>query len=109
PCWDWIGAFTTNRSGMRYGKLKTRIKRGPRKGMLTTWLAHRLAVIALKGRSLWPRQKVMHLCNNSLCINPAHLAGGSQRKNVRQCMKEGRHKTPWRRSNGERYAGTVAV
>lgn len=98
PCWDWIGAFTVNRGGQRYGKLSVRIKRGVRKGRNKTWKAHRLAVIELGARRLWPRQVVQHLCNNSLCINPAHLLGGSQKRNIRQCVAEGRHFTPFRKA-----------
>lgn len=91
-CWEWIGAYVVNRGGMRYGKLDVRRKQGKFKGKRKTWYAHRLAVIVFKGRRLWPRQVVAHLCNNSLCINPEHLLGGSQRKNIQQCVRDGRHK-----------------
>lgn len=91
-CWLWIGA-----NNGRYGKVGTRYAKGKRKGEQRTLLAHRYAVMAW-GRQLWPRQVVLHLCNNPLCVNPAHLTGGTQRKNIRQCVSEGRHKTPFRKA-----------
>lgn len=95
-CWVWMGAYVTNRGGKRYGKVSTRWTRGPRKGQRRTAYAHRLALEYLGGRTLRGRQVVMHLCNNTLCCNPAHLMGGTQRQNVRQAVREGRHWTPWR-------------
>jgi hypothetical protein len=95
-CWIWVGAVTVNRNGQSYGKLDVRIKRGPRKGQRKTWLAHRLALVVFKHRVMTRRMVGKHLCNNTLCINPAHLVGGTQRSNVRQCVREGRHYTPWR-------------
>lgn len=91
-CWDWIGAVKVNRSGMKYGRIARRIKRGPRKGKVKTDAAHRVALKAFTGRYLGAKMVVKHLCNNSLCVNPAHLQGGTQRANVRQCVREGRHK-----------------
>jgi hypothetical protein len=90
-CWEWIGAVTVNRSGYKYGKLSTRYKRGPKKGLLRTQLAHRVAIVELGFKVLRARQVVMHLCNNTLCCNPRHLSGGTQRKNMKQCVADGRH------------------
>lgn len=92
PCWEWVGAVTVNRSGMRYGKLATRFKRGPRKGQQRTQLAHRVAIVELKNRRLSTKSVVRHLCNNTLCINPEHLVGGTARSNNRQTVRDGRHK-----------------
>ena len=90
-CWEWIGAVVVNAGGRKYGKLSVRIKRGPNKGKLRTMYAHRLALVELGGKVLRSRKKALHLCNNTLCCNPSHLMGGTQRQNVRQCVKEGRH------------------
>lgn len=98
PCWEWIGATCTNRSGLRYGKLDVRITSGPKKGTRKTWLVHRLALVVFKGRHLTRKDVGRHLCNYTLCANPAHLIGGSQRSNVRQCVDEGRHYTPWKKA-----------
>jgi len=97
PCWIWTGAISRNRSGMQYGRMNFRYKSGPRKGKVHGEAAHRMSVKAFhKGKRITPKTVVMHLCNNSLCVNPDHLRGGTQEKNVRQCVKDGRHKTPFR-------------
>ena len=73
-----------------------RMKRGPRKGQVVTVYAHRESVRAFTNRRVTIRTVVMHLCNNPSCVNPDHLQGGTQRANVQQCVREGRHKTPLR-------------
>lgn len=93
-----------NSISMLYGKFMTRFTRGKNKGKVRTMLAHRVAVRELKGRYVSPRQVVMHLCNWSLCINPAHLVGGTQRKNVRQAVREGRHRNGASAAAAERAA-----
>lgn len=97
PCWNWTGKTGRNRSGMLYGKMTFRYQCGPHKGKVYNMAAHRASVKAFhKGKRITPKTVVMHLCNNSLCVNPAHLMGGTQSKNIRQCVKDGRHKTPFR-------------
>lgn len=91
PCRIWDGATSVNRAGMRYGKISVRIKRGPRKGKVRSTLAHREAIKAFTGRRLPARCVGKHLCNMTLCVEPRHLVGGTQRSNVRQCVEEGRH------------------
>lgn len=95
-CWEWIGKRRTNRSGMSYPVLTLRYKSGPRRGKVYNMSAHRYSLVVFKGRRMTPRMVARHLCNNPLCINPEHLVGGSQKSNVRQCVREGRHKTPFR-------------
>lgn len=92
PCWEWIGAYTVNRNGTRYGKMDVRRKQGKNKGKRKTWLVHRLVLVVFKGRIMTPRMVGRHLCNNTICCNPAHLVGGTQRSNVRQAVREGRHR-----------------
>lgn len=92
PCWIWLGAVNAN----GYGRMNFRYKSGPRKGKHYQMLAHRAAVHYMTPRRITPRMVVLHLCNNPSCVNPAHLQGGTQRKNVQQCVREGRHKTPFR-------------
>lgn len=91
PCWEWIGKL---RNG--YPAITLRYKRGPRKGKVYNIGAHRLSLVVFKGRRMTPKMVARHLCNNRICINPEHLVGGSQIANVRQCVREGRHKTPFR-------------
>lgn len=98
PCWIWMGEVSRNRSGMLYGRLSMRYKSGPRKGKVRKVAAHRASVqVFHQGKRITPKTVVMHLCNNTLCINPAHLKGGTQARNVQQCVKDGRHKTPFRK------------
>ena len=95
-CWEWIGKLQRNRNGTGYPVLTLRYKSGPRKGKVYNMRAHRLAIVVFKHRRMTPKMVARHLCNNPLCINPEHLVGGSQRTNVRQCVADGRHKTPFR-------------
>ena len=97
PCWEWLGKCRPNRSGVLYPYITRRITKGPRKGKVESALAHRVALRVFKKVRLMKRHVVMHLCNNTICVNPAHLARGSQKSNVQQCMREGRHVTPFRR------------
>lgn len=92
PCWVWIGA-----TNGRYGKIDIKWKSGPRKGKRRNALAHRIAIEEFTGRRMTTRMVGKHLCNNTLCVNPAHLQGGTQRSNIRQCVAEGRHFTPFRK------------
>lgn len=86
PCWEWIGKVVTNKTGRRYGRLNLRVK-----GKHVSVLAHRFSLIELRGRTLTKRGVCMHKCNNTLCVNPMHLAGGTQSKNIKQCVADGRH------------------
>lgn len=98
PCWIWTGQVNRNRSGMLYGRMSVRYKSGPRKGKVRKVAAHRMSVqVFHQGKRITPKTVIMHLCNNSLCINPAHLMGGTQARNIQQCVAEGRHKTPFRK------------
>lgn len=97
PCWIWTGKVKANARGMLYGYMGFRYKSGPRKGKNYDMAAHRASVKAFhKGKRITPKVVVMHLCNNSLCVNPAHLLGGTASRNMRQCVRDGRHKTPFR-------------
>lgn len=94
-CWEWTGAVTVNRSGFKYPKIVTRYKRGPRKGKPKSEGAHRVSLRVFRGQYVPRRVVAMHLCNYTLCINPMHLDGGTQKRNVRQCVKQGRHRNQY--------------
>lgn len=87
PCWEWIGKSITNRSGQRYGRITTTIK-----GEHVSVLVHRLVLMVFRGRTINRSQVAMHKCNNSICCNPMHIAGGTQSKNMKQCVADGRHR-----------------
>ena len=69
-CWLWIGAI--NSSG--YGQLDVQVGDKRRK-----ILAHRLGYLLATDRE--PGPVVRHLCNNTICNNPNHLADGTQKDN----------------------------
>jgi hypothetical protein len=68
-CWKWVGRKTRSRSGAYYGRVTIR-------GM-DPWprpeYAHRISFIAFKERDIPLDRQVDHTCNNTLCVNPAHL------------------------------------
>lgn len=94
PCWIWTGTYGSG----GYGTLNVRLARGPRKGKVEHRGAHRESLKAFTGRRLTTRMVCKHLCNNRCCVNWEHLAGGTQKSNVRQCVAEGRHFTPFRKA-----------
>lgn len=91
PCRLWDGA--RNKGG--YGTLNVRWKSGPRKGKVRTLKAHRVAVQEFTGRKMRKDHVGMHYCNIHLCIEPAHTGGGSQATNMKQCVREARHRSPF--------------
>lgn len=99
PCWVWAGKTGRRRGGDPEPLMTMRYKRGPRKGKVYNARVHRESIKFFKGRRMTPKMVGMHLCNNSLCVNPDHLTGGTQRQNVRQCVKDGRHRTPFAKSH----------
>lgn len=68
-CWEWKASTVHG----RYGKFKTGGK---------TYAAHRFAWIITFG-DIPDGAKVLHKCNYSMCVNPNHLALGSQVANMR--------------------------
>ena len=78
PCWEWQAS--TNNAG--YSQIKNNGK---------TWNVHRLAYHMLVEKLPLPgtaRAKdgdiLDHICENRLCINPAHLEKISQSENVKR-------------------------
>ena len=74
-CWPWKGS--TN--GI-YGQLSFESKH---------WVAHRL-VYTLTHGPIEEGLEVMHVCDNPLCCNPAHLMVGTHIENMRQMADRGR-------------------
>ena len=75
PCWQW-----------------TRV---PRKGYGVFWIgrkrhgSHRIALTIAAGQ-IPDNLFVMHLCDNPVCCNPAHLRAGTCRENIRDASRKGR-------------------
>lgn len=89
-CWRWIGKVSKNNRGQLYPVMTMRVE-----GKVRNARVHRVVLAEIKGKRMTPKRVAMHLCNNSLCVNPEHLAAGFQRDNVRQCVRDGRHVTPF--------------
>lgn len=116
PCRDWTGSVFPHPSGEGgpreecYGRIGVRFKRGPRRGKGKSTGAHRESQKAFKPHMrVGSKQPVVHFCNRPICVEPRHIHGGTQKANVKQCVADGRHKTPFRRKNGERYAAECAT
>lgn len=119
PCRDWTGSVFPHRCrGLDvpqpreecYGRIGVRFKSGPRKGKSKSTGAHRESAKAFKPwLKIGTKNVVRHFCNRPICVEGHHLTGSEQRTNIKQCVKDGRHKTPFRRNNGERYAAKVAT
>lgn len=58
--------------------------------------AHRFSY-ALHHGEIPENKVVMHLCDDPLCVNPRHLAIGTQRENIHDAMGKDRWMTPARR------------
>jgi len=91
-CWIWIGKTVNSaHSSKKYGVINLRIK-----GKHVSVRVARLVLQVFKGRRMTRKDVAKHLCpHTSLCCNPEHLQGGSQRSNVLQAMKEGTHHRVW--------------
>lgn len=93
PCWEWLA----KRSYRGYGHVAVRIN-----GKKQNRMAHRLSIVELGGRTLPDDHVGQHLCNNTGCINPEHLLGGTQSENILQCVRDGRHNS-FRRGPNESH------
>lgn len=85
-CWTWLGSVKTSRQGKTYPRIGVRVR-----GKNVTLTVHRYIITRIKKRRLSKRQVGMHLCNNTMCVNPGHIVGGTQKRNIRQCVRDGRH------------------
>lgn len=89
-CWLWLGAI----SDAGYGIL-TIAGRNVRASHVA---------LALDGRPLGRGERGLHVCDFPPCVNPAHLFGGTQADNMRDCSRKGRiHRGPRPSVRGERH------
>ncbi|WKB55988.1 HNH endonuclease [Eleftheria terrae] len=83
-CWLWNGAKNEHGYGV--------IGRGARgQGNAK---AHRVAFEIFHGVRLQPSVTVLHRCDNPACVNPLHLASGTQRENLADMRRKGRGAPP---------------
>jgi hypothetical protein len=99
-CWVWTGA------------------RSPSSGVNAKWPYGSFVVVATaKGRRIikahhyaWylkygtlPEDKLLHRCDNTLCVRPKHLFEGSQKDNMQDCLRKGRLVNPPNLGLGETH------
>lgn len=86
-CWLWTGRTTED----GYGLVKRRrLSRSPLRANRYAWeLAHR--------RQMRRDMVAMHICDNPTCVNPNHIEQRTQRSNMIDMYRKGRHsRRGWR-------------
>ena len=79
-CWIWKG--TRQNKGLRYGYFFFNKEN-------RYVLSHRASFLIFKGE-IPLEKKVLHSCDNPICVNPDHLWIGTQKDNMQDCKKKGR-------------------
>lgn len=79
-CWLWVGSMHK----LGYGILTRNNK---------LLKAHRYSWELFRGK-IPDNINVLHKCDVRNCVNPSHLFLGTQKDNMRDCVKKGRHKIP---------------
>ena len=75
-CWEW-----TDSIGDRYGKIWIDNK----------WIsAHRFSYMLSRRCEIPKGMQVLHLCDNTKCVNPSHLYCGTQADNMKDRFERGR-------------------
>ena len=77
-CWNWTGSIR-NKGG--YGSYKWNRQ---------DWLAHRLIWHLFVEPLTDPEIKLLHKCDNVLCVRPLHLFTGTQLDNIQDMVNKGR-------------------
>ncbi len=81
-CWAWTAPLNPDGYGM-YSYERRSIG------------AHRVSYYLRHGRPTDKTMQVLHKCDNPACVNPDHLFLGTQKDNIQDCIKKGRHTVPF--------------
>lgn len=75
-CWNWIASkFHDGYGSFRFGKRKVR--------------AHRFVWFLVYHK--WPKNQILHVCDNPACVRPSHLFEGTHIDNVNDRQQKERH------------------
>lgn len=89
-CWLWTGRRSRQQKGWEYGSFWMQGKHHR---------AHHVALM-LSGKPRSDGQIARHHCDVPLCVNPKHLAWGTQSENVADMMNRGRNVAPQGSAHG---------
>ena len=93
-CWEWQGA--TNNIG--YGMIRDEKK------MRTT---HRVSYEEHTQTKIPSHLVTMHSCDNTICVNPAHLSLGTRKDNMQDMLNKGRANNNYRGMTGKKQPTTT--
>lgn len=86
-CWEWQAARSSDNYGI-YGTGEKTLHGAPR-----TMSAHRFSYCLTHNLKVLPKGfDVLHSCDNSICVNPAHLRMDTRLANTRDMFSKGRGK-----------------
>jgi len=86
-CWQWTASLIAS----RYGQF--RMQANGACGKQVTVYAHRLSYILSHG-PIPDDLQVLHECDNTRCVNPAHLKLGTHKSNMEDAADRGRLHVP---------------